>query len=38
MNTNSNYVNISPEELIRVVDVCLDNIKKHRGNRVIYQK
>lgn len=38
MNTNSNYVNISPEELIRVVDVCLDNIKKHRDNRNTYQK
>lgn len=38
MNTNSNYVNISPEELIRVVDVCLDNIKKHRDSRVTYQQ
>ena len=38
MNTNSNYVNISPEELIRVVDVCLDNIKRHRDNRNTYQK
>lgn len=38
MNTNSNYVNISPEELIRVVDVCLGNIKKHRDNRIAYQK
>lgn len=38
MNDNSNYVNISPEELIRVVDVCLGNIKNHRGNRVTYQK
>ena len=38
MNTNSNYVNTSPEELTRVVDVCLDNIKKHREGRVTYQK
>ena len=38
MNTNSNYVNISPEELIRVVDVCLYLIKKHRDSRVTYQK
>ena len=38
MNTNSNYVNISPEELIRVVDTCIDNIKKHREGRVTYQK
>ena len=38
MNTNSNYVNISPEELIRVVDVCLYIIKKHRDSRNTYQK
>ena len=38
MNTNSNYVNISPEELIRVVDVCLYNIKKHRDSRITYKK
>ena len=38
MNTNSNYVNISPEELIRVVDVCLDNIKRHRDRNVTYQQ
>ena len=38
MNDNSNYVNISPEELIRVVDVCLYIIKKHRDKRNTYQK
>lgn len=38
MNTNSNYVNISPEKLIRVVDVCLYNIKRYRDRDVTYQQ
>ena len=35
---NANYVNISPEELIRVCDSCLNNISNFRNSRVTYTR